>query len=518
MILILKVHDQDQPIVPEKQHLQLNVASTEDHEKIHTERKATSSDVSSNNSSSLPNSINESNELLSNLKRGALQGTPSNSSQPLLENVDQESLVAAHSMTSLANGSNENLMAPTMSESSGSFDHTDLGNGAQEIDDDRPKIQYRVDPTYQDLSGGSSTSDLPQELPISETGHTWNSKQLPLPVDMNQANSHWNPYQFNTKEDQVLPPASALLKIPKGYDNMKLPHNGSNFNAGQGPLPGFHDIQSLPNPTRVGIPNGNPPHPMQDPRIAYQGQIMNHPEFYIMPNDGTAMLPAGPVHSAHMFNNFPPDDPHAFPATNVEISETEQYQESAVPKYHRRSQSSKAAKPTNNNYLNVVKNYVFSPRDEYIVASQGLYGKPEEKDNFYIAISPEINPSDVRSIDHKGLISKYIDYLLVENEHITEMSKSVSIPIENCVMDDPYLMDIVRVKIPFPTPKYLQWLTAYYPTIQVDWPAIRKELAAFNGTGGKKPKRTYFVDRRPCHILLGESFYFFQREKDKQEK
>lgn len=439
-----------------------------------------------------------------------------------LGNRDEESLVAAQSMTSLANGSNAEV--PSATERSPGCLSQETEACVQEKERDSPKILYREDPTGQDLSGESVPS--PQEIPEpphapTEIGRKWSSEGLPIEVV--QSEPHWksHPPSYNSYPSNALPPASSLLKVPRMYDsNMNLQHNGGSYpNSGSGAMPTFPNtlgqpIQTIPTPTRMGVHYETPPMPMTDPHLSYQGQMMNHPEYYIMPDNGAAILPSGPGNPVHIFNNFPPGDPHSYPAANVEIPESVgQYQEPTNP---RRTRSSKVKSP--HDYFNVVKNYVYGPREEYIVAAQDMYGKPEDKDNFYMAISPEINPAEVRSIDHKGLVSKYIDYLLIENEHITEMSKSVSIPIENCVMDDPYLMDIVRVKIPFPTPKYLQWLSAYYPSIQVDWPAIRKELATFNGVGGRKPKRTYFMDRRPCHILLGESFYFFQREKDKQVK
>lgn len=84
-----------------------------------------------------------------------------------------------------------------------------------------------------------------------------------------------------------------------------------------------------------------------------------------------------------------------------------------------------------------------------------MYGKLEDKDNFYMVIFFEINLVEVRFIDYKGFVFKYIDYFLIENEYIIEMLKFVFIFIENCVMDDSYLMDIVRVKIFFFILKYL---------------------------------------------------------------
>ncbi|XP_061198286.1 uncharacterized protein LOC133206350 [Saccostrea echinata] len=456
----------------------------------------------------------------------------------MLDTRDEESLVAAQSMTSLANGHCSNgAHIPVEEQSPSSIAEVDRSprkrgnNNEEEI----PNIRYRMDPTYQDLSGESNANPTEKQgidessIPSMQPGNEWNAQGVPL--HSSNLNNRWNyhSHSYSCNQNNILPPASSLLKVPRIYDeNMNIQHGPNSYQtARSGPMPGFANnmgqaIQTVSTPTRMENHYEGPHMSVPDSHFPYHSQMMNNPEYYVMPsNHGSAI---GPGNSAHIFNSFPHSDHQFPPAANIEIPESGQYHESGSANYHRRTRSSKA-KP-NQNYLDIVKNFVYSPkeeyimtrpRDEYIVAPHDVFGKPpDDKDTFYMAISPEVNPTEVQSIDHKGLISKYIDYLLIENEHITEMSKSVSIPIENCVMDDPYLMDIVRVKIPFPTPKYLQWLSSYYPTIQVDWPAIKKELAAYNGDGGRKPKRTYFLDRRPSHILLGESFYFFQREKDKQ--
>ncbi|XP_062597319.1 uncharacterized protein LOC134258757 [Saccostrea cucullata] len=458
----------------------------------------------------------------------------------LLTNRDEESLVAAQSMTSLANGhSSKEADVPVENQSPGiaEEDRSPVNRG-NDNEEQIPSIRYRMDPTYQDLSGEPNTNHTEKEgieessLPSIQPGNEWNAQGVPL--QSSNFNNRWNyhSHDYSCNESNVLPPASSLLKVPRIYDeNMNIQHGANSYQTARpGPMPGFTNnlgqaIQTVSTPTRMENQYEGPHLSVPESHLPYHNQMMNNPEYYMMPsNHGSAIMSSGSGHSAHIFNSFPHGDQQFPPAANIEIPESGQYHESGGSNYHRRTRSSKSK--SNQNYLDIVKNFVYGPkedyimtrpRDDYIVAPHDVFGKPpDDKDTFYMAVSPEVNPAEVRSIDHKGLISKYIDYLLIENEHITEMSKSVSIPIENCVMDDPYLMDIVRVKIPFPTPKYLQWLSSYYPTIQVDWPAIRKELAAYNGVGGRKPKRTYFVDRRPCHILLGESFYYFQREKDKQ--
>lgn len=238
---------------------------------------------------------------------------------------------------------------------------------------------------------------------------------------------------------------------------------------------------------------------------------MNYFEYYIMFDNGVVILFFGLGNFVYIFNNFLLGDFYFYFVVNVEISEfVGQYQELIN---FRRIRFFKVK--FSYDYFNVVKNYVYGSREEYIVVVQDMYGKLEDKDNFYMVIFFEINLVEVRFIDYKGFVFKYIDYFLIENEYIIEMLKFVFIFIENCVMDDSYLMDIVRVKIFFFIFKYLQWLSVYYSFIQVDWSVIRKELVIFNGVGGRKFKRIYFMDRRFCYIFFGEFFYFFQREKDK---
>lgn len=456
--------------------------------------------------------------------------TQNNITEKLIENRDEESLVAAQSMTTLANGSSVEILQQPEKQSPSTCRLNQLHNSfpieneANKNEVGTPYNKHKLDIKYKDTSQEPNLCNTVQQnivepsLPPLHPGNVWNHG---IPLQSSHSNGYWNNHSQNYSCNQasILPPASSILKVPQAYDdNMNIQHGPNSYHAARpGPMSVFPDslgqaIQTASVPTSH---YENHQIPMADPDLSYHNQMMNQ-EYYMMPdNHGSAILPSGPGSAPHIFNSFPPGDPHFSAAANIDIHESDQYHASADVKYHRRARLSKGKSAQD--YMEIVKHFVYNPRDDYIITPHDLYDKPDDKDTFYMAISPEVNPAEVRSIDHKGLVAKYIDYLLIENEHITEMSKSVSIPIENCVMDDPYLMDIVRVKIPFPTPKYLQWLSSYYPTIQVDWPAIRKELAGYNGVGGRK-QRTYFVDRRPCHILLGESFYFFQREKDKSEK
>ena len=197
--------------------------------------------------------------------------------------------------------------------------------------------------------------------------------------------------------------------------------------------------------------------------------------------------------------------------------ELEESIQSIIPtKRRKKGRSTRTSYKIGEGYNTIIDNLYLNERIEAAQERKKRKKRSGEKaENFFMVVSPDINPKEVESIDHKGLIAKYIDYLLIENEQITEMSKSVSIPIENCVMDDPYLMDIIKVKIPFPTPKYLQWLRVYYPTIQVDWDAVNQELSTYIPDKNGQKKRTYYLDNRASPVLLGESFYFFQREKDR---
>ncbi|XP_033763593.1 uncharacterized protein LOC117344855 [Pecten maximus] len=256
-------------------------------------------------------------------------------------------------------------------------------------------------------------------------------------------------------------------------DNMIQNNQGSSY-------VGSPSIQSQPLPTNISTP---------DPTVQGFGDFVSYPR-----------------------SSQSSEDQYFQP-----IRSKSQGPDEMLPHMAKRRRRSNSAKTVNNDkspaFIDVMNNYMVKKKP-YEHALHPLQTKDNDSDRFFLILSPEVNSDEVRDIGHKGLIAKYIDYLIVENEQITEMSKAVSIPIEHCVMDDPYLMDIIRVKIPFPTLKYYQWLRTYYPTIQIDWLALNQQMLQFQPVGDCRPHH-YILDKRPPPVLLGESFYFFQRERDR---
>ena len=181
-------------------------------------------------------------------------------------------------------------------------------------------------------------------------------------------------------------------------------------------------------------------------------------------------------------------------------------------KRRKRSRNSDVSSESVANYDEIVKNlFVPAPPAKTVLIQPKFLNKDRGSNG------NGIDPTQVRSISHRGLVQKYIDYLIMENEYITEISKAVSLPMENCVMDDPYLMDVIRIKIPFPTPKYMQFLKDFYPSIQVDWRALNHQLEQYRSVGdGAERFHSYYLDNRAVPVLLGEAFYFFQRESDRK--
>ena len=124
---------------------------------------------------------------------------------------------------------------------------------------------------------------------------------------------------------------------------------------------------------------------------------------------------------------------------------------------------------------------------------------PQQRKKYYV-----VNPSDAVTMPSKTLISKYIDFLILENEQITEISKSVSQPVDIYVTEDMYFMDTLKVKVPFPSKKFKEWVRSFYPKLRV-------ENMRFKRMGRESGEQTG-SDNRPTQQVLEDIFYFFQRE------
>ncbi|KAL5015356.1 hypothetical protein ScPMuIL_009626 [Solemya velum] len=119
-----------------------------------------------------------------------------------------------------------------------------------------------------------------------------------------------------------------------------------------------------------------------------------------------------------------------------------------------------------------------------------------------------VNPSYAMNVSHKTLMSQYIEFLIEENEQITEMSQSFSIPVDIIVTEDLYIMDIARKDTPFPTPKFLDWVHKCYPRIDVQSFIYRQ--ARFTK---EREMRRYYNYNMPPRQLLEDTFFYFQRKR-----
>ena len=125
-------------------------------------------------------------------------------------------------------------------------------------------------------------------------------------------------------------------------------------------------------------------------------------------------------------------------------------------------------------------------------------GPPRHK--YYV-----VNPSDATNMSPKALMAKYIDFLILENEQITEISKSVSQPIDIYVTEDMYFMDTLKCRVPFPSKKFMEWVRSFYPKLQL-------QNLKFRGMPGKSGDLPKGEDKRQTQQVLEDIFYYFQRQ------
>ena len=118
-----------------------------------------------------------------------------------------------------------------------------------------------------------------------------------------------------------------------------------------------------------------------------------------------------------------------------------------------------------------------------------------------------VNPSEITNMASKSLITKYIDFLILENEQITDISKSTNPPVDIYVTEDMYFMDSLKFNAPFPSKKFVEWVNSFYPRLNFF------EMK-FKGRLPKMPQDNKVMkpDSRPTQQILEDTFYFFQRE------
>jgi hypothetical protein len=118
-----------------------------------------------------------------------------------------------------------------------------------------------------------------------------------------------------------------------------------------------------------------------------------------------------------------------------------------------------------------------------------------------------VNPSEITNMASKSLVTKYIDFLILENEQITEISKSTNPPVDIYVTEDMYFMDSLKFNAPFPSKKFVEWVASFYPRLNFF------EMK-FKGRHPQMPQQNKVMkpDSRPTQQILEDTFYFFQRE------
>ena len=145
-------------------------------------------------------------------------------------------------------------------------------------------------------------------------------------------------------------------------------------------------------------------------------------------------------------------------------------------------------------------------------------GSDKELDGYHLGLPPlesncgpprhkyyVVNPSDAVSMAPKTLIGKYIDFLILENEQITEISKSVSQPIDIYVTEDMYFMDTLKCRVPYPSKKFMEWVRSFYPKLKL-------QNMRFHGMPGKHGDLPRGEDKRQTQQVLEDIFYYFQRQ------
>ena len=118
-----------------------------------------------------------------------------------------------------------------------------------------------------------------------------------------------------------------------------------------------------------------------------------------------------------------------------------------------------------------------------------------------------VNPSEITNMPPKALITKYIDFLIVENEQITDISKSVNPPVDIYVTEDMYFMDSLKYQVPWPSKKLVEWVSNFYPKLNFF-------SMKFKGKYPTVPMKGSLMkaDPRPTQQILEDTFYYFQRE------
>ncbi|GFO05802.1 hypothetical protein PoB_003230700 [Plakobranchus ocellatus] len=78
-----------------------------------------------------------------------------------------------------------------------------------------------------------------------------------------------------------------------------------------------------------------------------------------------------------------------------------------------------------------------------------------------------VSTVNMHSLKASHIVSWYIDYLIHENEHLTQISRAFSLPVNLFHSDDFYFMESLKKKVHFPSLKFLTWMQQNLPSINV---------------------------------------------------
>ncbi|ESO99394.1 hypothetical protein LOTGIDRAFT_231058 [Lottia gigantea] len=117
--------------------------------------------------------------------------------------------------------------------------------------------------------------------------------------------------------------------------------------------------------------------------------------------------------------------------------------------------------------------------------------------------------SNVHTLQPKHIISWYIDYLIAENEDITEMSKSFTMPGNIFACDDFYYMEVLQKPVNFPTSKFIHWMNRNFPSINLNaLEFLQKDRQMIQPYDLRE-----FWKSKSSHEIIKEVFYHFQEKR-----
>ncbi|KAH9508768.1 hypothetical protein Btru_049864 [Bulinus truncatus] len=117
--------------------------------------------------------------------------------------------------------------------------------------------------------------------------------------------------------------------------------------------------------------------------------------------------------------------------------------------------------------------------------------------------------ANVHTLKASHIVSWYIDYLIHENEHLTQISRAFSLPVNLFHSDDFYFMDSLKKKVHFPSLKFLSWMQQNLPSINVN---------AIDFHEGRPPvistwNQDWFWQNKSRRDIIHDVFFYFQHRR-----